>query len=620
MSETATLLPDLDTLDLFTLVAVLDVLPVCALLMEEEDIHCNRAAEQLTGYDRHEISCRSDFFARLFGAGAEQARTVFEADRQAGFAAARDYSVTGKDGRVRIVAFTCTGSGRLLCTLQDVTEQKLRQRALSESEERYRSFSGLTSDYFHCCVRSAETPFRVQWIGGAIEEVTGYTEAEIFGGCWLQHVHPEDRERVATGKMGLRPGEGYTDEFRIVCKDGQTCWIRETCRCEDGDVEGELRLFGASRNITAGKQAEMALQNAEEIFRHFLQYSPAYLVFKDENHKIVRMSKNFETLLGTPLSEQIGKSVEELFPPDLAEQIVREDLKVLREGRPTQTEEELFGRVYSCLKFCIPQGGESQMLVCIKTDITAHKEAEDALCRMNDKLDRRVAERTAELEAAILEQESFSYSVSHDLRAPLRHINSFSAILLETYHDTLPEEARDYLSRICRATRRMGLLIDNLLELSRVSRTLIKCSQVNLSDLAERIALMLKETEPDRVVELVIEPDLHAGCDKILARQLFENLLGNAWKYTSRNPAARIEFGMIPSEQGAVFFVKDNGAGFDMAYKDKLFIPFQRLHGAEFEGNGIGLATAKRIVQRHGGSIWAEGEEDSGARFCFTLC
>lgn len=494
------------------------------------------------------------------------------------------------------------------------------QKALIESEERYRALSTLTSDYVHCCSRSGELPYRVQWLGGAVEEITGFSEAEIFAkGCWLESVHPDDRKQLASHLMELRPGQSYSGEFRVVCKDGSICWIEESCRCEAGSGEGELRLYGACKNITAHKNAEITLRNVDKIFNLFLEHSPAYLIFKDKNHKILKLSKNFERLHGMTASEMVGKTYADFHPPEVAKRMMQDDLLVLSNGKPVQLEDELHGRIYSSLKFAIPQRGKSPLLVSIRTDITEHKEAENALCRLNEKLDRLVAERTAQLEAAILEQESFSYSVSHDLRAPLRHINSYSAMLLESYLEILPDEARDYLKRICKSTKRMGVLIDNLLELSRVSRTTIQRNQVNLSEMAEGIARVLEEMEPDRKVDFAIEPGLHANCDLVLVQQLFENLLGNAWKYTAKVPEARIEFSMVRSGKDAVFFIKDNGAGFDMIYRDKLFIPFQRLHGAEFEGNGIGLATAQRIVMHHGGSIWAEGEAGAGAQFYFTL-
>lgn len=241
------------------------------------------------------------------------------------------------------------------------------------------------------------------------------------------------------------------------------------------------------------------------------------------------------------------------------------------------------------------------------------------LSLLNQQLERRVKERTAELEAAVLELQSFSYTVSHDLRAPLRHINCFSAMLAEDHGDGLPAEAHHYLDRIGEASSRMGSLIDHLLELSRVMRAEITLEPVNLSMLAASVLQMFTETDPSRRVELVIEEGITVHGDNHLLRQLLENLLGNAWKYTSKKATACIEVGRRQAAGQEVIFVKDNGAGFDMNYESTLFKAFQRLHDGEFEGMGIGLATAQRIVQRHGGRIWAQANPGKGATFYFTL-
>ena len=245
--------------------------------------------------------------------------------------------------------------------------------------------------------------------------------------------------------------------------------------------------------------------------------------------------------------------------------------------------------------------------------------SQESLKKMNEELDYRVNERTNLLETALKEQESFSYSVSHDLRAPLRHINSFLSILSEDFGELLPEEAHSFLDRSRKASLRMGKLIDDLLELSRVSRSTLVKEVVNLSELATHATDWLHETEPNRKVELVIMDGLVARGDKSLLQQVLGNLLGNAWKYTASNPAARIEFGKEVVDGREVFCVTDNGVGFDMAYKEKLFSAFQRLHGPEYEGNGIGLATVKRIMERHGGEVWAESKIDVGSKFYFSL-
>jgi light-regulated signal transduction histidine kinase (bacteriophytochrome) len=235
---------------------------------------------------------------------------------------------------------------------------------------------------------------------------------------------------------------------------------------------------------------------------------------------------------------------------------------------------------------------------------------------------RTLAERASrDLEEANRELEAFSYSVSHDLRAPLRSIEGFSQILLEDYGDKLDEEGEDYLGRVRAASRRMAFLIDDLLDLSRVSRRPLRRELVDLSTQTREIAAELGKSQPEREAEFVIADGLTANGDARLLRLALENLLGNAWKFTSREEKARIEFGSTTLEgRERVYFVRDNGMGFDEAYAGKLFGAFQRLHGPEeFEGTGIGLATVQRIVRRHGGRVWAEGEVGQGATFFFTL-
>jgi light-regulated signal transduction histidine kinase (bacteriophytochrome) len=252
-------------------------------------------------------------------------------------------------------------------------------------------------------------------------------------------------------------------------------------------------------------------------------------------------------------------------------------------------------------------------------DITDRKRAERRMRRMNQELERRVSERTAELESANRELESFCYSVSHDLRAPLRGINGFSRMLLEEYGDGLAPEATAYLTRIAASCERMGRLIDDLLTLSRISRWEMRKDVVDLTRLGRDIADDLGRAAADRRVEWRIAEGLCCYGDQTLIRLVLENLLANAWKYTSRRPEAVIELGACAAGGKDCFFVRDNGAGFDMAYADKLFTPFERLHGAEFEGTGVGLATVQRIVERHGGSVRGEGSVDGGAVFRFVL-
>ena len=242
------------------------------------------------------------------------------------------------------------------------------------------------------------------------------------------------------------------------------------------------------------------------------------------------------------------------------------------------------------------------------------------LKELNADLESRVQERTRELEVSNQELEAFSYSVSHDLRAPLRTIDGFSLALQEDFADKLNAEGRDYITRVRSGVQRMGSLIDALLQLSRVTRSDVAREQVDMSQLVTGVFSEMRAATPERNVETVVQPGVTAQGDARLLRVAFENLIGNAWKFTSKMPHARIEFGSDQREGRPVYFIRDNGAGFDMQYVDRLFTAFQRLHGdREFKGSGIGLATVSRIVRRHHGRIWAESEVGRGATFYFTL-
>jgi light-regulated signal transduction histidine kinase (bacteriophytochrome) len=238
----------------------------------------------------------------------------------------------------------------------------------------------------------------------------------------------------------------------------------------------------------------------------------------------------------------------------------------------------------------------------------------------NAELERRVAERTRQLEAANRELEAFAYAVSHDLRAPLRSMSGFSQILQETAPPGLDEKSRHYLQRIHDASLRMSSLIEDLLNLSRIGRSELTARPISLSQVATEAASAVRERNPGREVQVAIAPDMEVSADPRLLRIALENLLSNAWKYTSRASLPTVSVGVQAGEHGPVYFVRDNGVGFDMKYADKLFVPFQRLHPeAEFPGSGIGLVTVQRIIARHGGRVWAEAKPDEGATFYFTL-
>jgi PAS domain S-box-containing protein len=390
---------------------------------------------------------------------------------------------------------------------------------------------------------------------------------------------------------------------------------------EDGSCD---KLLVISTDITERKEAEQALRQNRELLHSIISGTPDAIYVKDTSGKYLLFNRAAEELTGKKATEVLGHNDAEIYPA-LHEAPVKWDRLSLA-PRAVEVHEDTItdaqGRKRTLLSTKGPlydDQGDLTGTFVIARDTSDQKQVEEEFRNLNNELDRRVAERTAQLEAAIREQESFNYSVSHDLRSPLRHINSYASILVEELGSAISPEGREHLERICRASNKMGKLIDDLLELARTSRLPLTEECIDLSRLATISSLMLQQSDKSRRVEFTIADGIQVLGDKTLLRLVIENLLNNAWKYTMQEKFARIEVGIEVNDGQEIYFVSDNGTGFEMEYKDKLFGAFQRLHGAEFEGNGIGLATVKRAIERHGGTIWAEGEVGSGATFYFTL-
>lgn len=302
----------------------------------------------------------------------------------------------------------------------------------------------------------------------------------------------------------------------------------------------------------------------------------------------------------------------------LGENLIQIITNVLKTGIPQEIEEEFGGKFTSLTFTPLKETGEVNIY---GLDITKRKKSEQELHELNLELEKRVLERTHQLENINSELQSFSYSVSHDLRAPLRSISGFSQAIMEDYKEKLDDSGRDFLIRIRNGCEKMGELIEGLLELSRISRTKMHIDKVDLSSIASIVIEDLRKLNPDRKnIEFTIQENVFADGDKNLLGLVLQNLLENSWKFTSKKDGAKIEFGSTTKDKDITYFVRDNGAGFDMKYTEKLFGAFQRLHSqTNFKGSGIGLATVKRLVNRHGGNLWAEAKLNDGATFFFTL-
>lgn len=344
-----------------------------------------------------------------------------------------------------------------------------------------------------------------------------------------------------------------------------------------------------------------------------------------DNGRYLLVNREWERLFGVTRDRVVNLTDQDVFPRELADQLRANDLRVAAAGKSVQYEETADSvdgeRTYISVKFPVPDSTGEPYAVCgISTDITERKRAEDEIRRLNASLEVRVQQRTAELEASNKELDAFAYSVSHDLRAPLRSLHGFSDALLEDYGDVLDDVGKDYLHRLQRNVGRMGRMIDDLLNLSRATRAELERREVDLTAMSREIVADLQAADPERHVTLIVPDALTTEADPPLLRLALQNLLANAWKFTGHRTDAIIEVGRTVRSGETFFFVRDNGVGFDMSYAGKLFDAFQRLHTtSEFEGTGIGLAIVARVVRRHGGHICAEAEVDRGATFSFNL-
>jgi hypothetical protein len=499
--------------------------------------------------------------------------------------------------------------------------RRLVEENLRTSE---RSFRLLFADHpFPMWVYDLETLAFLD-VNEAAVATYGYTRDEFLG-MGIADIRPqEDVPRLVADVRRERPRFESSGDWRHRLKDGRL--IDVAIRSHVVTFAGRRAALVVALDVTEQKLAQAAVRQSEARFRALVENITDLIVLLNREMQFRYASPSAQQILGRQPLELVGRNLIELVHSDDWDKvdsmfdclIERGSEEVFSEAR-LQHRDGSWRWVAGSAKNLLAEPGIEAIAVTYH-DITERKHAEEEIRRLNAELEDRVRDRTAQLEAANRELEAFSYSVSHDLRAPLRAIDGFSLVLLEDFGAKLDGTAQHHLGRIRAATARLAELIDDLLKLARISRNELRRKTVDLGALATEVVQDLRRREPERQVTFSTGTDLMVEADPALTRVLLENLLGNAWKFTAQRPDAVIELGVEERDGERVSYVRDNGIGFDMAYVGKLFGPFQRLHRIEeFEGSGIGLATVQRIVHRHGGRVWAVGVVNGGATFFFTL-
>jgi PAS domain S-box-containing protein len=486
-----------------------------------------------------------------------------------------------------------------ICQHRDITERKHAEEALR-----------LASAYNRSLIEASLDPLvtigpdgKIIDVNTATEKVTGHSRKELIGTDFMDYFSEPEKARAGYQQVFQ---DGFVQDYALEIrhKDGHltpVLYNASVYRDQAGQVIG---VFAAARDITERKRAEEAIESLAR--------------FPSENPSPVLRVRRDGTLLSANGASYMLLHDWQLEIEKPAPLVLREaasETLTQQAGKMIDTEHRQ--RIISFFIAPIVNAGYANFY---GRDVTERRQAEEEIRNLNAELEKRVRDRTAQLEAANKELEAFSYSVSHDLRAPLRAIDGFSRVILEDYTDKLDDEGKRYLNIIESNTKKMGQLIDDLLAFSRLGRQEIRVSEMDMRKLAKSVSEELKLAVPERKLNITINTLIPAQGDQAMVRQVFVNLLSNAVKFTRPRDTAFIEINGSGEGNENVYSVKDNGVGFDMQYVNKLFGVFQRLHSSEeFEGTGVGLAIVQRIIHRHGGRVWAEGKVNEGATFYFTL-
>jgi len=500
---------------------------------------------------------------------------------------------------------------------RDITEIYNYQEALKAREE---IFSAIVSQAPDAIGLISVSDARFIEFNTRAHEMLGYTHEEFSKLTVADIDCNKNREEIIKTLQKIALNKEFTFETRHRKKNGEILQIRVSAnhiRIRDIDY-----IAAIWSDITENRRAQEILNQTQARLSSFMQHVPAKILIKDHECRVIYANEKMTEAF--PIDQWMGKRPHQIFPKELADDMVQKDLLALQNGyisyEETWTDKFNNTRIYYTQKFKINIQDSNPLIGAIITDITDKKLAEEKIIELNQTLEHRVAERTSQLQFANQELKAFAYTVSHDLRAPLRAIDSFTHILIEDFQDKLGEKGLETCEIIKQNTHNMGKLIDDLLSFSRVGRSTISIQEINnellISDIIKEQLDTLKTKTPTFIIEKL--PTIPA--DKALIRQVWFNLISNAIKFSSKKEDPIITISAKEADNFVYFSIKDNGIGFNMKYLDKLFGVFQRLHSSrEFEGTGVGLAIVKRIIKRHNGDINAYSEPGNGAEFVFNL-